>query len=138
MAGSEDYPLSSSTGGFEGAQEHLAHEVVVIGGGLAGLRAALAAANAGADVAVFTKVHPIRSHSVAAQGGINAALREDDSVESHAFDTVKGSDYLADQDAVMLLTSEAPDRVREMEHWGTVFSRAEDGRIAQRAFGGAG
>jgi succinate dehydrogenase / fumarate reductase flavoprotein subunit len=138
MAGSEDFPLSSSTGGFEGVQEHMSHEVVVIGGGLAGLRAALAAANAGAEVALFTKVHPLRSHSVAAQGGINAALREDDSVESHAFDTVKGSDYLADQDAVMVLASEAPDRVREMERWGTVFSRAEDGRIAQRPFGGAG
>lgn len=138
MAGSDDFPLSSSTGGFEGAREQLSHEVVVIGGGLAGLRAALAAAEAGADVAIVTKVQPLRSHSVAAQGGINAALREDDSVEGHAFDTVKGSDYLADQDAVMLLTGEAPDRVREMEHWGTVFSRAEDGRIAQRPFGGAG
>jgi succinate dehydrogenase / fumarate reductase flavoprotein subunit len=138
MAGSEDLPLSSSTGGFEGAREHLSHEVVVIGGGLAGLRAALAAADAGVDVAIVTKVQPLRSHSVAAQGGINAALREDDSVEDHAFDTVKGSDYLADQDAVMVLASEAPDRVREMEHWGTVFSRAEDGRIAQRPFGGAG
>jgi len=138
MAGSEDLPLSSSTGGFEGAQEHLSHEVVIIGGGLAGLRAALAAAEAGVDVSIVTKVHPLRSHSVAAQGGINAALREDDSVESHAFDTVKGSDYLADQEAVMLLAGEAPNRVREMEHWGTVFSRAEDGRIAQRPFGGAG
>jgi succinate dehydrogenase / fumarate reductase flavoprotein subunit len=138
LAGSEDLPLSSSTGGFEGAQEHLSHEVVVIGGGLAGLRAALAAADAGAEVAVVTKVQPLRSHSVAAQGGINAALREDDSVEDHAFDTVKGSDYLADQEAVMILTGEAPARVREMEHWGTVFSRTEDGRIAQRPFGGAG
>ena len=138
MAGSEDLPLSSSTGGFEGAQEHLSHEVVIIGGGLAGLRAALAAAEAGVDVSIVTKVHPLRSHSVAAQGGINAALREDDSVESHAFDTVKGSDYLADQEAVMVLAGEAPNRVREMEHWGTVFSRAEDGRIAQRPFGGAG
>jgi len=138
LAGSKDVPLSSSTGGFEGAREHLSHEVVVIGGGLAGLRAALAAAGAGADVAVVTKVQPLRSHSVAAQGGINAALREDDSVEAHAFDTVKGSDYLADQGAVMILTGEAPARVREMEHWGTVFSRAEDGRIAQRPFGGAG
>ena len=138
MAGSDEVPLSSSTGGFEGAEEHLSHEVIVIGGGLAGLRAALAAAKDGSDVAVVTKVHPLRSHSVAAQGGINAALREDDSVEAHAFDTVKGSDYLADQDAVMVLAREAPDRVREMEHWGTVFSRAEDGRIAQRPFGGAG
>jgi succinate dehydrogenase / fumarate reductase flavoprotein subunit len=138
MAGSDDEPMSSSTGGFEGAPEVLSHEVLVIGGGLAGLRAALAASEKGTEVAVITKVHPLRSHSVAAQGGINAALREDDSVESHAYDTVKGADYLADQDAVMILTGEAPDRVREMEHWGTVFSRTEDGRIAQRPFGGAG
>ena len=123
--------MSSSTGGFEGAPEVLSHEVLVIGGGLAGLRAALAASVKGVEVAVITKVHPLRSHSVAAQGGINAALREDDSVESHAYDTVKGSDYLADQDAVMILTGEASDRVREMEHWGTPFSRIEDGRICE-------
>ncbi len=138
MAGSDDVPMSSSTGGAEGAREVLSHEVLVIGGGLAGLRAALASSEKGVEVAIITKVHPLRSHSVAAQGGINAALREDDSVEDHAYDTVKGSDFLADQDAVMILTGEAPDRVREMEHWGTVFSHAEDGRIAQRPFGGAG
>jgi succinate dehydrogenase / fumarate reductase flavoprotein subunit len=94
-------------------------------------------------VAVVSKVHPLRSHSVAAQGGINAALGnavggEDDTWEKHAFDTVKGSDYLADQDAVEIMCREAPITVVELEHMGTVFSRTEDGRIAQRPFGGAG
>ncbi|MFP4142061.1 MAG: FAD-dependent oxidoreductase [Thermoplasmata archaeon] len=119
------------------------HEVLVIGGGLSGLRAALAAGKKGADVAVISKVHPLRSHSVAAQGGINASLgnvpeAEDDNWEDHAFDTVKGSDYLADQDAVEVMCKEAPDVVLELEHMGTVFSRLDDGKIAQRPFGGAG
>ncbi len=111
------------------------HDIIIVGGGLAGLRAALAAN--GADVAVISRVHPLRSHSVAAQGGINAALGSNDRWEDHAFDTVKGSDYLADQDAVEVLCKEAPDRVLEMERWGTLFSRV-DGWIAQRPFGGAG
>lgn len=85
----------------------------------------------------MTKVHPLRSHSVAAQGGINASLGEDDSWEAHAFDTVKGSDYLADQDVVEILTKEAPRAVIENERWGTAFSRTDDGKIAQRPFGGA-
>jgi succinate dehydrogenase / fumarate reductase flavoprotein subunit len=119
------------------------HDVVIIGGGLTGLRAAIEASLAGLDVAVVSKVHPLRSHSVAAQGGINAALGnaaggEDDSSEKHAFDTVKGSDYLADQDAVETMCREAPAAVLELEHMGTVFSRTDDGRIAQRPFGGAG
>ncbi len=119
------------------------HDVVIIGGGLAGLRAALAAARGGASVAVVSKVHPLRSHSVAAQGGVNASLGNapdggDDSWELHAFDTVKGSDYLADQDSVEVMTRMAPDIVVEMEHMGTAFSRFDDGRIAQRPFGGAG
>jgi succinate dehydrogenase / fumarate reductase flavoprotein subunit len=111
------------------------HDIIIVGGGLAGLRAALAAKPA--DVAVISKVHPLRSHSVSAQGGINAALAKNDRWEDHAFDTIKGSDYLADQDAVEVLCREAPERVIEMEHWGTLFSRV-DGRIAQRPFGGAG
>jgi len=120
-----------------------AHDIVIIGGGLAGLRAAIEAHDAGRDVAVISKVHPLRSHSVAAQGGINAALGnapggEQDRWEDHAFDTVKGSDYLADQDAVEILCREAPAAVFELEHMGTVFSRLPDGRIAQRPFGGAG
>ncbi|MHA1769815.1 MAG: FAD-dependent oxidoreductase [Candidatus Thorarchaeota archaeon] len=112
------------------------HDALVIGAGLSGLRTAIELADH-LDVAVLTKVHPLRSHSVAAQGGINAAMSEDDSWKSHAFDTVKGSDYLADQDVVELLTREAPSAVIENEQWGTAFSRTEDGRIAQRPFGGA-
>ncbi len=114
------------------------HDIIVIGGGLAGLRAALEADKKGVDVAIISKVHPIRSHSGAAQGGINASLGLDDSWGSHALDTVKGSDYLADQDTVEILCREAPERVIEMENWGTNFSRTEDGNIAQRPFGGAG
>ncbi len=122
--------------------EILSHDILVVGGGLAGLRAAVEAKRAGRDVAVLSKVHPLRSHSVAAQGGINAALGNaptpvKDTWEDHAFDTIKGSDYLADQDAVEVMCREATERVIEMEHWGALFSRTEDGRIAQRPFGGA-
>ncbi|MBV9055949.1 MAG: FAD-binding protein, partial [Candidatus Eremiobacteraeota bacterium] len=113
------------------------HDVLVLGAGLAGMRAALEAARNGADVAIVTKVHPIRSHSSAAQGGINAALGEGDSWESHAFDTVKGSDYLADQDAVEIMTQEAPRDIIEFEHMGVIFYRAPDGKLGTRAFGGA-
>jgi succinate dehydrogenase / fumarate reductase flavoprotein subunit len=113
------------------------HDVLVLGAGLAGMRAALEAARAGADVAIVTKVHPIRSHSSAAQGGINAAIGETDSWESHAFDTVKGSDYLADQDAVEVMCQEAPRDIIEFEHMGVIFFRAPDGKLGTRAFGGA-
>lgn len=117
------------------------HDVVIVGGGLAGSRAAveIARTNPTLSVAVVAKTHPIRSHSVAAQGGMAATLKnvdETDSWEAHAFDTVKGSDYLADQDAVEILTREAPDVVIDLEHMGVLFSRLPDGRIAQRAFGG--
>ncbi|MDO9098388.1 MAG: FAD-binding protein, partial [Candidatus Methanoperedens sp.] len=112
------------------------HDIIIVGGGLAGLRAALAIG--GADVAVVSRVHPLRSHSVAAQGGINAALSKTDRWEDHAFDTLNGSDYLADQDAVALLCQDAPARIIEMEQWGTLFSRTDEGMIAQRPFGGAG
>ncbi|MGL5195610.1 MAG: succinate dehydrogenase/fumarate reductase flavoprotein subunit [Chroococcales cyanobacterium] len=117
------------------------HDVIIVGGGLAGCRAAveIGRINPSIDVAVVAKTHPIRSHSVAAQGGIAATLKNVDSTDSweaHAFDTVKGSDYLADQDAVELLTKEAPDVVIDLEHMGVLFSRLPDGRIAQRAFGG--
>ncbi len=119
------------------------HQLIVVGGGLAGLRAAVEAQAAGIDVAILSQVHPGRSHSGAAQGGINAALANhpeghDDSPEKHAFDTVKGSDYLADQDAAIQMTSDAPGVIFEMDHWGCPFSRFDDGRIAQRPFGGAG
>ncbi len=116
------------------------HDVVVIGGGLAGMRAAVEAAEAGADVAIVSKMHPVRSHSGAAQGGINAALgnREEDTPEAHAFDTIKGSDYLGDQDAVEAMCEDAPHQLIWLEHRGCIFSRMPDGRIAQRPFGGAG
>ncbi|MGD0228937.1 MAG: FAD-binding protein [Syntrophorhabdales bacterium] len=118
------------------------HDVIIVGGGLAGLRAAVGLCDK-YDVALFSKVHPVRSHSIAAQGGINAALGNnpggrDDTWEKHAFDTIKGSDYLADQDAVELMCREAVGVVYEMEHWGCPFSRFPDGTIAQRPFGGAG
>jgi succinate dehydrogenase/fumarate reductase flavoprotein subunit len=116
------------------------HDVVVVGGGLAGMRAAVEAAEAGADVAIVSKMHPVRSHSGAAQGGINAALgnREEDSPENHAFDCVKGSDYLGDQDAIEAMAEDAPRQIVWLEHRGCIFSRLPDGRIAQRPFGGAG
>src|SRR5436305_11104301 len=116
------------------------HDVLVIGAGCAGMRAAIEAFDAGADVALISKIHPVRSHSGAAEGGINAALgnASEDSPEAHAFDTVKGSDYLGDQDAIQILCDEAPGDVYQLENWGAVFSRTEDGRIAQRPFGAAG
>ena len=116
------------------------HDVVVIGGGLAGMRAAVEAAERGADVAIVSKMHPVRSHSGAAQGGINAALgnREDDTPQNHAFDTVKGSDYLGDQDCIEAMCEDAPHQIIWLEHRGCIFSRMPDGRIAQRPFGGAG
>jgi len=113
------------------------HDILIIGAGLAGMRAAIAAAP-DLDVAVISKVHPVRSHSVAAQGGINAALGENDSWEAHAFDTAKGGLYLGDQDAIEAMCREAPDDIHELERLGVIFSRDEQGRIAQRPFGGAG
>jgi succinate dehydrogenase / fumarate reductase, flavoprotein subunit len=113
------------------------HDVLVIGAGLAGQRAALAAAEEGVSVAIMSKVHPVRSHSNAAQGGINAALQEDDTWESHAFDTVKGSDYLADQDAVEIMCKAAPEELLHLEHLGVTFHRNEEGKLGTRAFGGA-
>jgi succinate dehydrogenase / fumarate reductase, flavoprotein subunit len=113
------------------------HDVLVIGAGLAGQRAALAAAEEGVSVGIISKVHPVRSHSNAAQGGINAALQEGDSWESHAFDTVKGSDYLGDQDAIEIMCREAPEEILHLEHLGVTFHRNEEGRLGTRAFGGA-
>jgi succinate dehydrogenase / fumarate reductase flavoprotein subunit len=113
------------------------HDVLVIGAGLAGQRAALAAADEGASVGVISKVHPVRSHSNAAQGGINAALNPEDSWESHAYDTVKGSDYLGDQDAIEIMCREAPQEILDLEHLGVTFHRNEEGRLGTRAFGGA-
>ena len=118
----------------------LRHDVVVVGAGLAGMRAAIEAKRAGADVAIISKLHPTRSHSGSAEGGINAALGNaaEDSPEMHTFDTVKGSDYLGDQDAIEIMCTEAPGDIYELEHMGAVFSRFADGRIAQRPFGAAG
>jgi succinate dehydrogenase flavoprotein subunit len=116
------------------------HDVLVVGAGCAGMRAAIEAHDEGADVALISKIHPTRSHSGAAEGGINAALgnASEDNPELHAFDTVKGADYLGDQDAIEILCEEAPGDVYQLEHWGAIFSRTDDGRIAQRPFGAAG
>ena len=112
------------------------YDAVIVGSGLAGSAAARELKQAGKRVAVITKLHPLRSHSGAAQGGINAALSDVDSIELHEFDTVKGADYLADQDAVELMCQKAPETIRWAERMGAAFSRTEDGRIAQRPFGG--
>jgi succinate dehydrogenase / fumarate reductase flavoprotein subunit len=111
--------------------------VLIIGAGLAGQRAALAAAQAGASVAIMSKVHPVRSHSVAAAGGMNAAIAVDDDWTEHAYDTVKGSDFLGDQDAIEIMCSEAPHEVMHLEHIGVTFYRNETGHLDLRAFGGA-
>jgi succinate dehydrogenase / fumarate reductase, flavoprotein subunit len=114
-----------------------AHDVLIIGAGLAGQRAALAAAREGASVAIVSKVHPVRSHSVAAAGGINAAIAVADDWRSHAYDTVKGSDFLGDQDAIEIMCSQAPHEVMHLEHIGVTFHRNERGELDLRAFGGA-
>ena len=119
------------------------HKVIVVGGGLAGLRAAVETAEAGVETAVLSLLYPVRSHSGAAQGGINAALAnmedcKDDSPAKHAYDTIKGSDFLADQDCAETMTSDALTRIYELDHYGVPFSRTSDGKIAQRPFGGAG
>jgi succinate dehydrogenase/fumarate reductase flavoprotein subunit len=115
-------------------------DVLVVGAGCAGMRAAIEAHDAGARVAVVSKLHPTRSHSGAAEGGINAALgnKAEDSPEIHAFDTVKGSDYIGDQDAIEIFCREAPGDIYQLEHWGCVFSRNEEGKLDQRPFGAAG
>jgi len=118
--------------------EKYAHDMIIVGAGLAGLRAAVAAAETSnkLDIAVLSKHHPLRSHSVCAQGGTAAAMREKDSFDLHAFDTVKGSDYLADQDAVEFFVRKAPKEIVLTEHWGCPWSRTPDGKINQRPFGG--
>jgi succinate dehydrogenase / fumarate reductase flavoprotein subunit len=115
----------------------ISHDILIVGAGLAGMRAALAAPP-DLNVALLSKVHPVRSHSVAAQGGINAALGENDSWEAHAFDTTKGGLYLGDQDAIEAMCLEAPADILDLERMGVIFSRTPEGRIAQRPFGGAG
>src|SRR5438874_279103 len=114
------------------------YDVLVVGGGLAGIRAAIAAVetNPRVKVGMVSKVYPMRSHTVSAEGGAAAALRPEDSYEKHAFDTVKGSDYLADQDVVEAFVREAPIELIQMEHWGCPWSRDPDGKISARPFGG--
>ncbi|XP_043190622.1 succinate dehydrogenase [ubiquinone] flavoprotein subunit, mitochondrial-like isoform X1 [Amphibalanus amphitrite] len=124
---SRDYPVVDHT-----------YDAVVVGAGGAGLRAAFGLVEEGFRTAVITKLFPTRSHTVAAQGGINAALgnMEDDNWQWHMYDTVKGSDWLGDQDAIHYMTREAPKAVIELEHYGMPFSRTNEGKIYQRAFGG--
>ena len=118
--------------------EKQVHDLVIVGAGLAGLRAAVAAAEVSnkLDIAVISKLHPIRSHSVCAQGGTAAVLREKDFFDLHSFDTVKGADYLADQDAVEFFVRQAPKEIILLEHWGLPWSRTPDGKLDQRPFGG--
>lgn len=115
----------------------LEHDVLVIGAGLAGMRAAIAAQANGANAAIISKVHPVRSHSNAAQGGINAALTDrGDEWEEHAYDTIKGSDYLGDQDAIEVMCKAAGQSLIDMEHMGVTFNRDDEGKLDTRAFGG--
>jgi len=118
--------------------EHRNHDNVVVGGEAVGLRAAIAAVELERklDAAVVSKVYPMRSHTVSAEGGMAAVTREYDSFDSHAYDTIKGSDFLADQDSVEFFVKEAPRESYQLEHWGCPFSRDPDGRISSRAFGG--
>ena len=118
--------------------EKLSHDIVIVGAGIAGLRAAIAAVEVSdkIDVAVVSKLYPVRSHSVCAQGGTAASLREGDSYDLHAWDTVKGSDFLADQDVVEFFVKNAPKEIITLEHWGCPWSRTDDGKINQRPFGG--
>jgi fumarate reductase flavoprotein subunit len=114
------------------------HDVVIVGGGAAGLRAAIAAVTAdpSVSVALVSKVYPMRSHTVSAEGGAAAVAREDDNLEMHAYDTVKGSDFLGDQDVIQYFVEQAPKELIQLEHWGCPWSRNEDGTVATRAFGG--
>ena len=115
----------------------LEHDVLIVGAGLAGMRAAIAARTSGANAAIISKVHPVRSHSSAAQGGINAALTDrGDDWEDHAYDTIKGSDYLGDQDAIEVMCRSAGQSLIDMEHMGVTFNRDDEGKLGTRAFGG--
>src|SRR5207245_4117832 len=134
--------LTGKTGahnsGGGSALETIEHDIIIVGGGAAGLRAAIAAATLSDElsIALVSKVYPMRSHTVSAEGGAGAALGPDDTPDLHAFDTIRGSDYLADQDAVEAFVNEAPGEIIQTEHWGCPWSREPDGRLAVRAFGG--
>ena len=114
------------------------HDIILVGGGGAGLRAAIAVveANPKLSVACVSKLYPMRSHTVSAEGGAAGCAREDDSLDLHAYDTLKGSDFLADQDSVEIFVEAAPKELTQLEHWGCPWSREKDGRVAVRAFGG--
>jgi succinate dehydrogenase / fumarate reductase flavoprotein subunit len=114
------------------------HDIIIIGGGAAGMRAAISAAeeNPKARIAIISKVHPVRSHTVCAEGGIAAPLKDYDSIEQHCFDTIKGSDYLSDQDAVEFFVKKSAEEILQLERWGCLWSRLPDGSIAVRKFGG--
>ena len=113
-----------------------AHDVLIVGGGGAGLRAAIAIAetNPQLDVAVISKVYPMRSHTVSAEGGAAGVIAADDTLDEHCYDTVSGSDWLGDQDAIEAFVREAPEELLQLEHWGCPWSRRPDGRVAVRAF----
>src|SRR5437899_3374048 len=114
------------------------HDVLLVGGGGAGLRAAIAVAetNPNLSVAVVSKVYPMRSHTVSAEGGAAAVIKPGDTLDDHAYDTISGGDWLCDQDAVEIFVKEAPEELLRLEHWGCPWSRDADGHIAVRAFGG--
>src|SRR5947209_12158316 len=114
------------------------HDVVIVGGGAAGLRAAIAVAEAEPQlsVAIVSKVYPMRSHTVSAEGGAAGVIGADDTVEEHIYDTISGGDWLCDQDAVEAFINEAPRELLRLEHWGCPWSREPDGHIAVRPFGG--
>ena len=114
------------------------HDVVLVGGGGAGLRAAIAIAEANPklSVAVVSKVYPMRSHTVSAEGGAAGVIRDDDSLDEHSYDTISGGDWLSDQDAVEAFVKEAPQELLRLEHWGCPWSREHDGRVGVRPFGG--
>ena len=114
------------------------HDVLIVGGGGAGLRAAIAVAETDPklSLAVVSKVYPMRSHTVSAEGGAAAVIKDDDSLDDHAYDTISGADWLCDQDAVELFVNEAPGEMLQLEHWGCPWSRLSDGSVAVRPFGG--
>ena len=118
--------------------EVIRHDIVIVGGGAAELRAAIAAVEADpkVSVAMVSKVYPMRSHTVSAEGGAAAVARDDDNFEMHGYDTVKGSDFLGDQDVIQYFVEQAPRELTLLEHWGCPWSRNPDGTVATRAFGG--